>query len=103
MGKSVLKQINDRFQAIFSNFQNSRCSSICEACRSLFRAIYQNCTCKKLQWINATEKFARSQTFDKRQFKLQNYSQEKLEDFSSGFFTFISSIAFVLKYLKYIL
>ena len=71
---------------------SSKWSSICEACRSLFRAIYQNCTCKKFQWINATEKFARSQTFDKRQLKLQNYSQEKLEDFSSGFFTFISSI-----------
>ena len=71
---------------------SSKWSSICETCRSLFRAIYQNCTCKKFQWINATEKFARSQTFDKRQLKLQNYSQEKLEDFSSGFFTFISSI-----------
>merc|ERR1712004_659129 len=98
MGKSVSKQINDRFQAIFQTFKiqdassSSKWSSICETCRSLFRAIYQNCTCKKFQWINATEKFTRSQTFDKRQLKLQNYSQEKLEKFSSGFFTFISSI-----------
>ena len=62
---TLLRMIILLFQDASSS---SKWSFICQACRSLFRAIYQNCTCKKFQWIIATEKFASRQTFDKRQF-----------------------------------